>query len=203
MEIARRAAERRETAPRRASGRLRRRGALVALVAIAAAALPHAAFAGSLRCKGKLVQVGDPKARLVAACGEPISRDVVAVVRAYEDGEKIQSSYAEEWAYPTAGVEGHRILRFVGGRLVGEGMRCSGRLVRPGDTTVSVLQRCGEPVTRDSAGLAHPPPGSASRAVVSDSPIEQWVYSQGEGSFLRIVRLRGGTIESIETGPRR
>lgn len=172
------------------------------LLALATMLLAQHAVAGSLRCQGKLIQVGDPKVRMVEACGQPLSRDVVAVERVYEDGQQLRVSYVEQWSYATAGVEGYQLLRFDGGRLVGEGMRCAGGLVRPGDTTVTVLQKCGEPVERDATGLVQDPPGPASPAVVSDAPIEQWVYSQGEGTLLQIVTLRGGRIESIENGPR-
>jgi hypothetical protein len=178
------------------------RAALATGVVLLTSLLAHSAAASSLRCNGRLIEVGDPKARLVSECGQPLSREVVEVIRAYDDGEQVRALYAEEWAYETAGVEKHRVLRFEGGRLVGEGMRCAGKLVVEGDSTVTVLQRCGEPITRDTAGLVHEAPGPASRSVVSDSPVEQWIYSQGKGSLLKIVLLRGGTIERIEDGPR-
>ena len=178
------------------------RACFVVLLAIAAIGVAQEAVAGSLRCQGKLIQVGDPKARLVEACGQPLSRDVVAVERVYDDGQRARVSYGEQWSYTSAGVEGYRLLSFEGGRLVGEGMRCARGLVSPGDTTVTVLQKCGEPVERDAAGLVQDPPGPAQQALVSDTPIEQWVYSQGEGTLLQIVTLRGGRIESVENGPR-
>lgn len=174
---------------------------VVVVLAIATVLAPTAA-ADSLRCGGKLLKPGDPKARLLAACGEPLSRDVVAVVRALDDGQQVRSSYAETWSYETAGVRGYRTLRFESGRLVGEGMRCEAGLVEEGDTTVTVRQKCGEPVTRDAAGLTNDPPGPASAAVLSETLVEQWVYSEGEGTLLRILVLRDGRIESIETGPR-
>ncbi len=178
------------------------RAALVVLAAIVAACFAQTAAAGALRCDGSLLKVGDPKARLIAKCGEPVSQDVVAVVRAFDDGEQVRSSYSVTWAYPTAGVEGYRLLQFEAGRLVGKGMRCKAGLVEAGDTPVTVLAKCGEPVTRDTAGIVNEPPGPAARAVRSESLVEQWVYSQGEGSLLKIVVLRDGRIESIENGPR-
>jgi hypothetical protein len=185
------------------SHRRRYRRALALLAATGLALVAAPAWAGSLRCDGKLLKPGDPKARLLAACGEPLSRDVVAVVRELEDGEQLRASYGEVWSYQTAGVEGYRLLQFEAGRLVGEGMRCEAGLVRTGDSTVTVLQKCGEPVTRDAAGLQNEPPGPAAPAVVSETLVEQWVYSEGPGSLLRIVALRDGRIESIENGPRR
>jgi hypothetical protein len=188
--------------PHRRPTRPLARAAGPTLIALLTGLLAHAAAADSLRCNGRLIEVGDPKARLVAECGQPLSREVVEVIRAYDDGQQVRSLYAEEWAYETAGAEKHQVLRFEGGRLVGEGMRCAGKLVVEGDSTVTVLKRCGEPVTRDTAGLVHDAPGPASRSVVSDSPVEQWVYSQGKGTLLKIVLLRGGTIERIEDGAR-
>jgi hypothetical protein len=164
--------------------------------------LAQAAAADSLRCGGKLLKPEDTKARLVAACGRPLSRDVVAVVRALDDGQQVRAAYTETWSYETPSVSGFQVLRFESGRLVGEGMRCEAGLVEEGDTTVTVLQKCGEPATRDTAGLVNEPPGPASAAVLSESLVEQWVYSEGEGTLLRIVTLRDGRIESIETGPR-
>lgn len=177
-------------------------GALAVVIVIAALLAPTA-NAASLRCDGALLKVGDPKVRLLTECGKPLSSSVIAVLRDFGDGEPVRSSYAETWSYETAGVDGYRLLRFEGGRLVGEGMRCEDGLVREADTTVTVLQKCGEPVTRDSDGLVNEAPGPASRSVRSESLIEQWVYSAGEGSLLKIVVLRGGRIESIENGPRR
>ncbi|MBW2230632.1 MAG: DUF2845 domain-containing protein [Deltaproteobacteria bacterium] len=177
-------------------------GAHAAFVVLATLLFAQVTVAASLRCNGQLLEVGDSKARLVSACGQPLSRDVVAVVRAYADGEQIRSSYAEEWSYETASVQGYQLLRFEGGRLAGQGMRCGDLLVAAGDTTVTVLQRCGEPLARDAAGLVHESPGPASRAISSESPIERWVYSQGEGTLLKIITLRGGLIEQIEEGQR-
>lgn len=175
------------------------RGAVVLAIA---ALLSQAASAESLRCDGALVKVGDAKARLLAACGEPLSRDVVAVVRALADGKQVRARYAETWSYETAGVAGYRLLRFEGARLVGDGMRCPTGLVKEGDATSTVRQKCGEPASRDAAGLVAESPGPAAPAVLSESLVEQWVYSMGEGSLLRIVSVRAGRIESIENGPR-
>jgi hypothetical protein len=172
------------------------------LVALVAALLAQTATADSLRCNGRLLKVGDPTARLLAECGEPLSRGVVAVVRDFDDGEQVRSSYVETWSYPTASTRGYQLVRFESGRLVGEGMRCRAGLVREGDAKVTVLQKCGEPTTRDSAGLVDEQPGPAERSTRSESLVEQWVYSQQKGSLLRIVEVRGGRIESITNGPR-
>lgn len=176
--------------------------ALRAGVALASAVLlAQTASAESIRCDGALVEVGDPKVRLLAECGEPLSRDVVAVVKVLADGEEIRSSYAETWSYET-GAREYRVLRFEGGKLVGDGMRCGRDLVEAGDTTLAVLQNCGEPVSREAAGRVNDPPQPAARNVVSESLVEHWTYSQGPGKFSQIVVLREGRIEAIENGSR-
>jgi hypothetical protein len=187
----------------RLSGRAARvarsgRGLLCALALV----LPAPASADSLRCDGKLIQVGDPKARLIAACGSPLSREVVAFERAYADGEPVRIETVEEWTYPAPNADGFRNLRFVAGRLVGDGIRCEGALVQHGDTTAAVRKRCGEPITRDSAGLRRTAPGPASPGPVREVALEQWVYDRGPGRPLSIVSLRGGRVTAIENGSR-
>ena len=54
----------------------------------------------------------------------------------------------------------------------------------------------------EGGGSVNETPGPTSRSVLSESLIEQWVYSGGKGSLLKIVVLRSGRIESIENGPR-
>jgi hypothetical protein len=167
-----------------------------------ALALPLPALADSIRCNGKLIQVGEPKARLIAECGEPLSKEVVAVERAYAEGQPVRVSYVEIWFYPSSNTEGYQTLRFEAGRLVGAGIRCKDHLVQPGDTKVTVLKRCGEPASRDAAGSQQASPGPAARGPVSESLLEQWVYDFGPGRLLAIVTFRGGRIASIENGPR-
>lgn len=160
------------------------------------------AQAGSMRCNGKLIEPGDPKARLITECGAPISRDIVAVERATAGGPPIRLEYVEAWTYPVPSTVGFQLLRFEGGRLAGEGMRCGGEIVRPGDTTRTVAKRCGEPISRDAAGLAPAAPSADDGARIVDVPIEQWVYDRGPGRFAAIVTLSGGRVASIEDGAR-
>jgi hypothetical protein len=162
------------------------------------------AQAGSMRCDGKLIEAGDTKARLVTACGEPETKSVVAVERSVAGGVPVRLDVVEEWSYPAPNTEGFRILRFEGGLIVGDGMRCEGVLVGPGDTPSTVIARCGLPALRDTIGLAPGAPAPAvDEAPVLEVPVEQWVYDRGPGRFLAIVTLRGGRVEAIEDGRRR
>jgi hypothetical protein len=178
-------------------------GVPLALLCGLVLALPGDALADSVRCDGRLIEVGDPKARLAAACGEPFSKDVVAVERVYADGRPVRIDYVEEWTYPAQNTLGYDLLRFEGGRLASPGIRCGEHLVEAGDTMAVVLQRCGAPRSRDSAGLLAESPGPAAPAPTSEVLLEQWVYDRGPGQLLSIVTLRGGRITAIEDGPRR
>ena len=176
--------------------------AVIAILGLLLAAQAQAA--GSMRCGARLIEVDDPKARLLTECGEPESKSVVAVERSVADGVPVRLDVVEEWSYPAPNTEGFRLLRFEGGRIVGEGMRCDGGLVEPGDTPSTVTRRCGPPLLRDTIGLAPGAPApSVGDAPVLEVPIEQWVYDRGTGRFVAIVTLRDGRIEAIEDGPRR
>jgi hypothetical protein len=64
-------------------------------------------------------------------------------------------------------------------------MRCGNELVRVGDPTIELLQRCGEPDLKEllnTDGLI----------------VEKWTYNCGSLRFMRIITLKGGVIERIE-----
>jgi len=176
----------------------------IPLVVVLGTSWAGPAQAGSMRCDGKLIEVEDTKARLLAACGEPEAQSVVAVERSVAGGVPVRLDVVEEWSYPAPNTEGFRTVRFEGGKVVGEGMRCKDVLVGPGDTPVTVTERCGPPLLRDTIGLAPGAPApDVADAPVLEVPLEQWVYDRGAGRFLAIVTLRGGKIQSIEDGRRR
>jgi hypothetical protein len=64
-------------------------------------------------------------------------------------------------------------------------MRCGNELVRVGDPTIKLLQRCGEPDLKELLN--------------TDGLIaEKWTYNCGSLRFMRIITLRGGVIRKIE-----
>ena len=74
-------------------------------------------------------------------------------------------------------------------------IRCGNELVRVGDPTIQLIQRCGEPDLKELLN--------------TDGLIaEKWTYNCGSLRFMRIITLRGGVIQRIEvadygTGPPR
>ena len=73
-----------------------------------------------------------------------------------------------------------------------ETMRCGSKLVSVGDRSFEVLQKCGEPVSRDLIGFTL---GSYDQR---DYKIEEWVYGPNNGMF-RILTFEGNRLKSIET----
>lgn len=93
-----------------------------------------------------------------------------------------------------------------------QSLRCNGHLVGKGESPVVLLHRCGEPVWRQPVcvpmlqlGWVFTPyrqngPGAVLAAQCV--PMEEWTYDRGPGSFLGIVRLYNGAIESVRDGAR-
>lgn len=93
-----------------------------------------------------------------------------------------------------------------------QSLNCNGSLVSKGDSPVSLLQKCGEPIYRQQIclsmlqlGWVVTPfqPGSPNAILASQCvPMEEWTYDRGPGTFLGVVRLYNGTIESVRDGDR-
>jgi hypothetical protein len=91
-----------------------------------------------------------------------------------------------------------------------QSLSCGGRLSGVGDSRFSVVQRCGEPVSRDFVCVPRPQVvwipsqyrGGPPQQVVTQQcvPMEDWTYDRGEGNFLGIVRFFNGAVESVRDG---
>jgi hypothetical protein len=85
-----------------------------------------------------------------------------------------------------------------------ESLRCSGGIVAEGDSRMSVIYKCGQPVLADTycSPVYYPgtfnlvPPGLAA-TVVPCLPIEEWLYERGPGTMNATVYLRSGVVQSI------
>jgi hypothetical protein len=96
-----------------------------------------------------------------------------------------------------------------------QSLSCGGFLAGVGESKYSVVDKCGEPVSKEfvcvpryqSEWISSPYPGGAPRQILSQQciPMEDWVYHRGPGNFLGIVRFYNGTVESVRDGekPRR
>ena len=72
-----------------------------------------------------------------------------------------------------------------------ETMRCGSKLVSVGDRSFEVLQKCGEPASRDLIGYTL---GSYDQR---EFKIEEWVYGPRNGVF-HILTFEGNRLTSIE-----
>lgn len=95
-----------------------------------------------------------------------------------------------------------------------ESLRCNGQFTQVGDSRLSVLFKCGEPVLKDSfcapvftlSGVPTAPspvwlavPGYAVPCV----PVDEWLYDRGPGNMMATVRFQSGVVRSIRYGSER
>jgi hypothetical protein len=88
-----------------------------------------------------------------------------------------------------------------------ESLRCAGGSASEGDSRLSVLYKCGQPLLRDSycapvyySGTLHPVPEPFASVIVPCQQIDEWVYDRGPGQLMATVRFRSGLVQSIRYG---
>jgi len=88
-----------------------------------------------------------------------------------------------------------------------ESLRCTGGIAAEGDSRLSVVYKCGQPLLKDSycapvySGQAlQPVPEPFASAFVPCQQTEEWLYERGPGNLLATVRLRSGVVQSIAYG---
>jgi len=98
------------------------------------------------------------------------------------------------------------------GHASAQSLSCGRALSSVGDSKFSVVQRCGEPLSKEFVCVPRPQviwlpsnyPGAPAQQVVTQQcvPMEDWVYHRGQGNFLGIVRFYNGAVESVRDGER-
>lgn len=88
-----------------------------------------------------------------------------------------------------------------------ESLRCDGGIVGEGDSRLSVIYKCGQPVLADTycapvyyPGTFNVVPPAIAATVVPCLQIEEWLYERGPGAMLATVYLRSGVVSSIAYG---
>ena len=88
-----------------------------------------------------------------------------------------------------------------------ESLRCNGASATEGDSKLSVLYKCGQPLLADSfcapiyyAGTLQPVPMPFASVVAPCQPVEEWLYDRGTGNLMATVRFRDGKVHSIRYG---
>ena len=85
-----------------------------------------------------------------------------------------------------------------------ETLRCNGHSSGEGDSKLSVLYKCGEPLLKDafcaplySAQSPYPLPEPFAGVVLPCQLVEEWLYDRGPGNLMATVRFRAGQVLSI------
>jgi Protein of unknown function (DUF2845) len=88
-----------------------------------------------------------------------------------------------------------------------ESLRCSGGITSEGDSRVSVLFKCGQPLLKDSFcapvyfnKTLQPVPEPFASYYVPCQHTDEWVYDRGPGNLTATVRFRSGSVSSIAYG---
>jgi len=88
-----------------------------------------------------------------------------------------------------------------------ESLRCNGYSASEGDSRLSVLYKCGEPLLKDSYcapvyywNSTYRVPEPYVGLVVPCQPIDEWLYDRGPGNLMATVRFQYGVVQSIHYG---
>ena len=100
-----------------------------------------------------------------------------------------------------------------------QSLRCKGDLAQIGNSKGTILQKCGEPVMKDtfckpaqdtvSSSTVVTPNTAGSTAntttnvtVNTCQQVEEWTYNPGYGQFMTMLLFEGGSLKSIRYGER-
>lgn len=85
-----------------------------------------------------------------------------------------------------------------------ESLRCNGHSASEGDSRLSVLYKCGQPLAKDNycASLYYGQtlqlvPDPFASLVLPCQQVEEWLYDRGPGNLMATVRFRAGVVQSI------
>ena len=81
--------------------------------------------------------------------------------------------------------------------------RCKDELVRVGDDKGSVLQKCGEPLNKDSfCKPADQNLKNVNSRLAQCETVNEWTYNPGSGQFMTTLRFEDGKLQAIKYGTR-
>lgn len=88
-----------------------------------------------------------------------------------------------------------------------QSLRCSSNTIGIGEPRSGVLQKCGEPIARDSFCKPVDPQTVAASAsgtavVLPCEKIDEWTYNPGYGQFITTLRLEAGRVTAVSYGDR-
>lgn len=92
-----------------------------------------------------------------------------------------------------------------------QSLRCKGDFAQIGNSKGTVLQKCGEPVLKDSfcklsqqnATNAPNAMGATTNVMINQCVnVEEWTYNPGYGQFMTMLQFEAGELKSISYGDR-
>jgi hypothetical protein len=166
-----------------------------------------------MRCAGRLVDPGATKSEVLARCGPPGFTSLIAVEIRHQGGTATEEVPVEQWSYDQGTDTLRRILTFRAGRLVSieKGERISSSKIkgtfsaRVGDSQAEIYRKYGEPLLRETVRVEKVPVASDADSeveIVREVPVEEWTYSPGSDTFLKILTFKDGRLVRIEDGER-
>ena len=88
-------------------------------------------------------------------------------------------------------------------------LRCENEAVNVGEMRATVLQRCGEPVVKESfckpvdpQSVQRNATGSSVVVVPPCENVDEWTYNPGYGQFMTTLQFQGGKVTAIKYGDR-
>ena len=89
-----------------------------------------------------------------------------------------------------------------------ESLRCDGHSTEVGDSRLSVLYKCGEPLLKDSycatvyygGPVPQVVPAPYAGSVVPCLQVDEWLYDRGPGNLMATVRFQSGVVQAIRYG---
>ena len=81
--------------------------------------------------------------------------------------------------------------------IYADSYRCGRKLVREGDSTARLLEKCGQPRLKDSGSEKIRINGT-----LANKRVQRWYYKKSNRSLERIVLIYSGNIVGIKTGDR-
>ena len=83
-----------------------------------------------------------------------------------------------------------------------QNLRCKNDFAERGDSKLTVVTKCGEPVMKDSFCRAEPLMPGAKSAARPCINVDAWSYRPGSGQFITVLEFEEGTLRSIRYGDR-
>ncbi|RST55611.1 DUF2845 domain-containing protein [Variovorax sp. MHTC-1] len=92
-------------------------------------------------------------------------------------------------------------------------LNCNRDFAQMGDSKFAILQKCGEPIFKDSfckkpdastQPLVAPTAGGGNVIINQNAcePVEEWTYKPGSGQFVTLLLFENGALKRIRYGSR-